>query len=1258
MSTPSPASRNPELIAGTSFPGNWIELGPKGTWGLNETGGILQKSVVGTRKPGSGVILVQKDSIAFPIQELKLVCRPGSQHQVGVVFSLVDDNNFCTFCIDQHSKRYLGYDLVVFEVKEGEYNLISKECYKTTRPEAVTFTLRQMGPNLLLCFNDALAYTWTDMPIFGKKVGLYSYKNDDAVFLSMGLTLLPEVAAATEAKSPETGPKKESEVVVREPEITRAPMPVDSRDGITRFLGIKQPASKTEIEFTEVFTVPLDSFYSSLYQNTSLDNSVKLGQGGVAEVQLLDLRIKRWYRELKAVREELAFANGDLDRKKARVIEAEAKLKEAVGLKDEEYAELEKTLAARRTEYRAASNRVHRLRDTEGALLREIRTNGYVVEKQTSIDAIKALGYDFHIIGQAVARGEYDPMEFEERLDLSNDELWKAAEEKLYHQLFDSGAITEKGASLYRREREQLGNFGACPSLVEASEQLRREIERYEELRPLYENSVRDIELEIGEWENDKQTLRQQRETYPRYVNFYNIPGIPLPQNPFYDRAVDYSSTKELSDKTVGWFYSISSGGAANVPYPPHPNFQATWLNSGQGGRRKLNKFVADVYIDSRPGWEAILRQALALYYPEIGVSFYHRFEATYDQRQGTLWGTSYLYYEMRARDTFGTNQNILDFFNAAIQVCDHFIGRKWNDPAINLTASIETKIHYPDDDPLAEFLASISGRGTEGSNPVETYFFAPTPDGFYNQNGLSLREFMKTRSAGSTGRDIICVFPVFDPEGRISGEMVKAVRNPQRSEKLPSLPTIKFVESYRIEVGWKGYGLGELNHSFNLFPGETKELVVEKSTKLSTKVSETRKTEEAASTHLTSSFEDNLQNEFSVGEKAAQESSSAYKRDSSQSGSSEDTSTSEDTTTHEADIKASAEAGVSLEVVKLSSSIQGGYKYGTSSKKGTASKRNSAWSASQSAEEKRASNQSKEILSKNVSNAVRKVASETSQSNKLEFSAVSSREYEESTTNREVIKLQNPNVGKTVNYNFFQIQNLFGVTVKLIDVQVVIDSGVEMVKGAGVNDVRVHDLEEFGKIYANSDQTERAAALAAIVARQVIKHYGDFLPGVTSGNGAIGVRDGLSVDRGMIEILHFSSEESGAALKERIERIKTALEYLKGVSFRFRETSFSEETTVAVNAAAYHVEAQLGFLPATEAYLEERREIETDKQRALVKHLRAQTEAKVFYPELPEGITTLNVDGFAKLQDHPKSKDDQSGVGEKANDRSARVRE
>src|SRR6185436_7243645 len=146
---------------------------------------------------------------------------------------------------------------------------------------------------------------------------------------------------------------------------------------------------------------------------------------------------------------------------------------------------------------------------------------------------------------------------------------------------------------------------------------------------------------------------------------------------------------------------------------------------------------------------------------------------------------------------------------------------------------------------------------------------------------------------------------------GCTSNEVLRIVRNPQRSPNKAALPTIKFVESYCVEIGWQGYGLGELSHSFNLFPGETKELVVEKSTKLSTKLSETRSSEESTSTHISSSFEDNLQSEFSSAEKASWESSDTAKQDTSLTTSTEDELTLDETSTLKLKSKLSAKVDI-----------------------------------------------------------------------------------------------------------------------------------------------------------------------------------------------------------------------------------------------------------------------------------------------------------------------------------------------------------
>lgn len=1234
-----------ELLANGQFIEQWMPEGPSGKWEINSAGELVQKAIIGNRQGGTGTITAKKTPISAPVFEIKLTCRPGSQYQSGIVFNFVDEHNFSVFCIDQHNKESEGYDLLVFAVSNGDYDVISKQSYKETITGGVSFTLRQIGPDLFLLFNDTPSYVWTNRLLSGKRIGVYSYKNGDATFLSLSQNPFSITTPNIKTRPIDEQITKVNEQPVQQPVNT---IPVNE---ITNFLGIRQPASKTEVEFTEVFTVPLDSFYSSLYQNTNLDKSNQTGTSDASEVETLDLRVRRWYRDLKIIRENIAFNKLDITRTEIRAKDSERQLSELpVNNDDGQYEALEKKLLDRRTDYRAAVRSMNGLRDQEGLLLREIRINGYEIVEGTTIEAIQNLGYDFHIISQSVAPSSYMPVKFPMNMNLSNDEKWTEVEQQLYHQLFDSGTITEKGKLLYESERPQLTTFNANPTLVEKINQLEMECNSLEELRTIYEAAVQDAEQLLSEWEKDRELLTQHK------TDGYYTPGD------------SFETTLDDANHTVGgmvndWGHELKhfnrfiTGCVWEVQEGDRYSKE-----EGRGGRIYTE---LDIQCQDDSGADFSFSYVVEA---EWG---YNWNEEGRDETEDMRWHEGY-WGETEMQRSVSMSPRGSSFHTVAMDLCDHFTDlakidiesakgklreldakndvhremlydlqtnglarerakfiEKWNDPATNKTAPTLSHVHHPDDDPLAEFLASTSGHNAEHPNPVETYFFTPTPDGFYNQNGLSLQEFMNNRSASAIDADVICVFPVFDSMGRLSNEMIKSVRNPQKPSlnNTPSLPTIQFVESYRMEVGWLGYGLGELSHSFNLFPGEAKELVVEKSTKLSTKLSQTSTSEESVSTHVTSSFEDNLKNEFSVGEKAAQDISTASKNDASKSGSTEDASSSESSSSSAASIQANVSGGI----FGFNASVSGGSNSNSSSRNTTSSKRNSAFAASQSAEEKRASNQSKDVLAKNVSNVVRKVASDTSQNNKLSFTAVSSREYEESATNRETIKLQNPNVGKTVNYNFFQLQNQFGITVKLVDVQIVIDSGVEMVKGTDINDVRVHSLEEFGKIFANSDGSDRAAALAAIVTRQVMKHYGNFLPGVTSGSGTIGIREGFTIDKNSIEVLNFSSEEKSTenstdTAKTRIDRIKTALSYLKSVPFQFYEKTLSEETTVSVNCAAYHVEAQLGFLPATEAYLENRREIETDKQRALVEHVKAQTKAGVFFQELPEGVTSLNL--------------------------------
>lgn len=594
---------------------------------------------------------------------------------------------------------------------------------------------------------------------------------------------------------------------------------------------------------------------------------------------------------------------------------------------------------------------------------------------------------------------------------------------------------------------------------------------------------------------------------------------------------------------------------------------------------------------------------------------------------------------------------------------------RFWNDPKKNQTHSVSNRdLVFPDEDPLADFLESSTDiqkeDGKEHKKERKVYFFNPTPNGFYNQYGQSLADFM---SINHTKEDVV-VLPAFDKDGRISDEMIQVVRHPKPSQNITAkLPVIKFVETTAIDIGWKGYGLGELSHSFNLFPGEDKVLVVEKKTRLTRNRSETRGSESSSTRQVSSSFEENLQNEFSKGTQESTEEEDVKITEETQLKANRLTEIEEDViakentdlikmmrsreeSTQEDDGKTTAWDGgdnesatslrrIELEKDYLSELREKGTKTSELNKRSWNRASEDALKTSQSQQGRRMTNQSQDMLLKDMSNTIRKISNDTSMNNKVEISAVSSEEHEESTLNKETIHIQNPNNGKTINYNFYQIQNLYGTSIKLTDVKCVINTGVELIEGTGINDVKVFELEEFGKIFANSDGSDRSAILAAVIVNQVMKRYANFMPGVTSGNSTITVNSAYLPNKEDLDILMFRNklpaeiskklEGSGIDVREGIKdfvaQIRQALKHLKRIPFVFKDTIVKEEIPTSVNTGSYHVESQVGIMPATEEYLEDRRDIETARQRAIVERFRAQTKEKVFFPEIPDGVTHLD---------------------------------
>ena len=148
------------------------------------------------------------------------------------------------------------------------------------------------------------------------------------------------------------------------------------------------------------------------------------------------------------------------------------------------------------------------------------------------------------------------------------------------------------------------------------------------------------------------------------------------------------------------------------------------------------------------------------------------------------------------------------------------------------------------------------------------------------------------------------------------------------------------------------------------------------------------------------------------------------------------------------------------------------------------------------------------------------------------------------------------------------------------------------------------------------------------MVASGALQNYVASCDPCVDGNGALalGDMDGIDAER-LAELTETATLFRGdAGDDEVIDRLENALEWLAGRALEFRGVACVESSTVAVNAAAWYLDAELGRQPATETYLESRREIETDRQQAIVENMRAQTQAQVFFPKLPDNVTHLDM--------------------------------
>jgi len=997
-------------------------------------------------------------------------------------------------------------------------------------------------------------------------------------------------------------------------------------------LRVKKPAAKSSVPFNEVSRVPLDEFYQVLFSNQDANNQAQPGN----KRKILDLRAPRWYREYQALVDQISDA--DLDRDLAqgeiRSILEELKIvskwpripKEGAPHYDSDLHDaLKAHLARSRAELHKATVRLNAFNRQKVLLKREMRSEGYVVDEDeaSSPDRVIQIFKTYQDTrGYKVLEGMDLSRSFEN--DPEGEQNWKGYADELFDYL-KKEQLSEKPELRYKSERDQLAEPANVDALMASDPQVKvweELIQAEKEVKTSTQSELDNLgTAEEDKWNEDIGTLRAKNKT----------------------SSTDFS----LRGIHFRWLLSLDTFYEPQTPYPTAQGFldaaqrlqNEIWLmglfNKVSILRKKMKKIQIDIFYSGSLDVLISGTTGIALVGPRLGPTQYY-----YVSKD--VWGGRDLFSEAIALAEYMRDQEVAEIewkrpvlkskINEAEQKITQYelhltkiskekegkdlaerrreFLRKWNDPERNTIGQVKGEFIQPDEDPLADHLVTNVKEGAKGI----FYFFETTSDGLYNQYGQSVGDFIKwlTITDPSVADNALSVFPTTDSRGRPSNEVLQVIAGPLSDQSSYYLPSIKFVENYTIDITWEGFGVGELSHSFNLFPGETRELVVERRTKLTSKISEEEGKEATTSETMQSSFEENLQDEFSTGQKSAQtveekraQEKSAQRKQSQERG--EESQSSSDKT-----ISAEASYGVG----GFGASISGSMSTRSSRKASYKQAEEQALSEAQSQQESVKNDQSTELFQKRASSAINKVSSKTSQSNKVQFSSVSTQESEEFSSTRETIHVENPNMGRTIDYNFFQTQNLYSVTISLRGVQIVVDPGIELIAGTGIRDTRVFNLQDFGKIYANSGQSDRWALLSAVIARQVFNHYGAFMPGLTKGNGAIAPKSGYQLDREVVEILRFNNKRPASEQKDGfISRIKQALAKLKRVPFTFNNVEVAQEPEIAINSGGYHIESQVGLIPATEEYLEERRNLTTETQRSELKHLQALTKARVFNP-------------------------------------------
>ena len=240
-----------------------------------------------------------------------------------------------------------------------------------------------------------------------------------------------------------------------------------------------------------------------------------------------------------------------------------------------------------------------------------------------------------------------------------------------------------------------------------------------------------------------------------------------------------------------------------------------------------------------------------------------------------------------------------------------------------------------PDTDPWVEFVDQLKaqdgakepGKYNPMSRKVKIDHFSFSRNGYYTQDGLSMQAYLQFIAGDDRSKAMrVAIFPVLDREGSTIPNLRRAVINPERSfetNPIKTLPRVRFIEQNKTTIIWDGMCLGELSHTENLTPGESKTITIEKQTRLKEKLSSSFENEIVATAKDSVSFEEKLSQEVNNEQTSEEEIMRESEEKQEKEQKERDTRLGESTDSSTTTVKAKIEGSVKFKkIINLSGKV------------------------------------------------------------------------------------------------------------------------------------------------------------------------------------------------------------------------------------------------------------------------------------------------------------------------------------------------